>query len=244
MLQFMKRLEELQKLDAAGEGTGGQGSGTPEGKKEGDSQPPPSENEGEGGDDQLEVEKLPPAAQKLIKSLRDENAKHRTKNKELGAGQEKLKKALVEAGIIEDDEVAPEEKIQGLSAEVYGSQMRNALLEAAIEHEVPKANLKYFQFLITERLEALEDDGELSQEDIAEIALEARKVGGGSASKGTGASSSAGTGKAPAAGGDGRITQEQFDSMSILEKSDLYTKQPEVYNQLFAASKIAKMRRA
>jgi hypothetical protein len=245
MLQFQKRLEQLQKLEAAGEGTGGQGSGTQDGKKEeGNSQPPPSENEGEGTDDQLEVEKLPPAAQKLIKSLRDENAKHRTKNKELGQGQEKLKKALVEAGIIENDEVEPEEKIKGLSAEVHGAQMRNALLEAALEHDVPKTSLKYFQFLITERLEALEDDGELSQEDIAAIAQEAKKVVGGSTSKGAGANSSAGTGKAPPAGGDGRVTQEQFDSMSILEKSDLYVKQPELYNQLFAASKISKMRRA
>jgi hypothetical protein len=240
MLQ--SKWDQLRKLEAAGEGTaGGSGDSGSQGAKGGVT--PPTEGTKEAGaSDQLDVDKLPESARNLIKSLREENAKHRTKNKELGEGQSKLKQALVDAGIIENDEVEPEEKIKGLSAEVHGAQMRNALLEAALEHDVPKTQLKYFQFLITERLETLEEDGELSQDDIAEIAAEVKKMGmGGSGAKG--AKSSAGTGSAPQAGGDGRITQEQFDSMGILEKSELYTKQPEVYQQLFTASKALHTRR-
>lgn len=238
MLQ--SKLDQLLKLEAAGEGSSGSGDSGSQGAK-GEAAPPSEGTKGEG-DDQLDVEKLPESAKSLIKSLREENAKHRTKNKELGEGQSKLKKALVEAGIIEDDDIEPEEKIKGLSAEVHGAKMRNALLEAAMEHDVPKTQLKYFQFLITERLETLEEDGELSQDDIAEIAAEVKKTGmGGSGTKG--AKSSAGTGSAPQAGGDGRLTQEQFDSMGILEKSELYVKQPEVYQQLFTASKALHTRR-
>jgi len=229
-----------QKLDAASEGGDAGGAGSDKGSnKEGEGQDPDAK-EGDQTDDQLDVEKLPDSAKKLIKSLRDENAKHRTKNKELGAGQEKLKKALVEAGIIEDNEEAPEEKIQGLSTQLQGAQMRTALLEAAIEHSVPKESLKYFQFLVAEKLEALEDDGELSQDDIAAIAQEAK--GKSSTGGGSGGSSSVGGkgGKAPPPEGDGRITLEQFNRMTILEKSELFTKKPDVYNQLFAQAKAAK----
>lgn len=234
---------DLRRLEAAGEvEAGGSGDSGSQGAAGGDSKPPPNEGKGDAGNDQLDVEKLPDNVKSLIKSLRDENAKHRTKNKDLSDGQGKLKKALVDAGIIEDDEAAPEEKIKGLSMELQGSQMRTALLEAAVEHDVPKGQLKYFQFLIAERLEMLEDDGELTQEDIAAIAVEARKVAGGS-SQGSGASSSAGTKGAPPAGGDGRVTQEQFDSMGILEKSELYVKQPDLYKQFFAASKAVHGRR-
>jgi hypothetical protein len=241
IFMLQSKWQQLLKLEAAGEGAAGgtQDSGS-QGAPKGEAKPPVSADAGK--DEQLDVEKLPANVQALIKSLREENAKHRTKNKELGEGQTKLKAALVEAGIIENDEVEPEEKIKGLSADLQGAQMRAALLEAAVEHEVPKSQLKYFQFLIAERLEALEDDGELSQDDIAEIALEAKKVLGAGGTGSKGASSSAGTGSAPQAGGDGRITQEQFDAMGIMEKSALYSKNPELYNQLFAASKLNKRR--
>jgi hypothetical protein len=236
------------KLDAKKDGGDAGGAGSAEDKKKADdaaAAKPAADAagaQGDSGDDQLDVDKLPESAKKLIKSLRDENAKHRTKNKELGEGQGKLKKALVEAGIIEDDEVAPEEKVAGLSQQLQGAQMRTALLEAALEHSVPKESLKYFQFLVAERLEALEDDGELSQDDIAEIAQEA--IGKGGAGKAaSGGNSSVKGSKAPPAGGDSRVTVDQFDAMTILEKSDLYTKKPEVYQQLFTESKAKKARR-
>ena len=235
-----------RKLDAKKEGDEGGGSGNPPPKKqegnEGEEGAGESDDE-EGEGDQLEVDKLPESAKKLIKTLRDENAKHRTKNKELGDKTGKLKKALVEAGIIQDDEEAPEEKIKNLSETNQGLVLKSVLLEAAVEHSVPKSALKYFQFLIAEKLESLADGEELSEDDMAALAEEAKAVKGSGGGGGNSSVDGKGKGKgdAPAPGGNGAITIDQFVLMNIAEKSVLFQKSPDVYNKLMSQARAKRL---
>lgn len=234
-----------RKLDAKKEGDEGGGSGNPppEKKKEGDEgEKGAGESEGEEGEgDQLDVDKLPDSAKKLIKTLRDENAKHRTKNKELGDKTGKLKQALVEAGIIENDEEAPEEKIKNLSEQNQGLVLKSVLLEAAVEHSVPKGSLKYFQFLINEKLEGLQDGEEVTDEDIAALAEEAKGFSGSGKSGGNSSVDGKGKGSAPAPGGNGAVTVDQFVLMNIAEKSVLFQKSPDVYNKLMSQARAKRL---
>lgn len=235
------------KLDAAKEGAEGGGSGggdangnSAENKDKAGSEGSESGDQGEEG--QLEVDKLPPAAQKLIKDLRSENAKIRTKSKESLSKSEKLKAALVEAGLIENDEEAPEEKIKGLTTVNQGLQFRSAVLEAAVEHSVPKGQLDYFEFLLAKAAESLEDGQELPGEEIVKIAKKARSAAGlkTNSSVGGGQGDSEGN-EAPPPGGEGGITLEQFTSMNMGEKSALFQKSPDVYNALMAEARKKKL---
>jgi hypothetical protein len=230
-------------LDAKGEGAEGGGTGTgDQGTKkagdEGDKGAGQSEDDGKGGES--EDSKLDPKVQKMLKDLRDENAKHRTKNKELGAQSAKLKQALVEAGIIQDDEEAPEEKVKALSQENNSLAVKSALLEAAVEHGVPKDSLKYFSFLVSDRMSQLQDGEEVTEEEIASLASEAKAR---SASKSGVQNSSVGnSGKGtPNPGGKGDVTVDQFVRMNMGEKSKIFTENPALYDKLMSEARSKKL---
>lgn len=195
------------------------------------------EQKADGDSGELDVSKLDPKVQKLIKDLRNENAGSRKSNKALTESHGKLKKALVEAGIIEDDEEAPEEKLKAITAQHEVSVVNNAILETAIEHGVGKDDLKYFRFLVQEKFETLGEDEELDSDQLAELAAEARKRSGTQA---TGSTSVTEKGKAPAPGATGAVSLDQFVKMNMGEKSELYTKNPATYNQLMAEAKSKK----
>lgn len=192
-----------------------------------------------GGDGGFDISKLDPVAQKVIKDLRSENATARTKNRELGESHSKLKKALVEAGIIEDDSQEPEEKIKTLSAATDQLSVRNAILEAAVEHGIGRDGLDYFTFLVEKRASQLEDGEELSEADVEALAKEARgKTGGSTGTTSVGAGGK--NGSAPPPGESGAVTLESFLKMSITEKSALYNKDKPSYDRLFAEAKATK----
>lgn len=228
--------KEKKILEEPGAEEGDKGNESQDKGGEGDNKPP-----AEGGKDSGEVDlsKLDPKVQKIIKDLRTENAGTRSKKKELETKYGGLKKALVDAGIIEDDSEAPEDKIKTLSATASALELNNAILSAAVEHGIAKDDLEFFQFLVTKKMNDLQEDEELTEEGLAEIAAKARKQGG-SGAKSTSVGGSADEGKggaAPAPGGTSDVTLDQFVRMSIVEKSTLYTKQPDVYNRLFADAK-------
>jgi hypothetical protein len=189
----------------------------------------------------LDVSKLDPKVQKLIKDLRKENAGSR-KEKQATADQlSKLKKSLVEAGIIEGEDEAPEEKIQKLTAETQVATFENAVLQSAVEHGVGKADLKYFKFLVQERVSELKDGEELDDDAMAELAKSAKR-----SAPGNGGSTSVGGkggegGSAPAPGGSGDVTLDVFVKMNMGEKSALFLKQPDLYNKLIAEAKSKKV---
>jgi hypothetical protein len=169
----------------------------------------------------------------MIKDLRKENAEARKKNGSLSDAHGKLKTALVEAGLIEDDEADPEEKLKGVTAQNEQIVVNSAILEAALENGVSKADLKYFRFLVHEKLAELEDDQELDSDMMAELAKQARRTQAGSG----GASSTSVTQGAPSPGGSSEVTVEQFTRMNIGEKSDLFARNRAQYDKLMAEAR-------
>lgn len=191
------------------------------------------------GDGKLDISKLDPAVQKLISDLRKENGDHRVKNKSLAESHGKLKQALVDAGIIEDDSGTAEEKLAAVTNGLQGATLRNAILENALEYGVGKDAIKYFEFLVQDRLASLEEDGELTENDLAELAQEARGRSGASGSGTTSVGDSKGTKPNPQ--GSGEVTLDQFTAMNITDRTLLFKKNPDVYNRLFAEAKSKKL---
>jgi hypothetical protein len=202
-----------------------------------------SDDEDDGDEGKLDVSKLDPKAQKLISDLRKENAERRKALKSTSDQHSKLKKALIDAGVIENDEEAPEEKLKTVTAQNELNVFNSAILEAAVEHNVGKESLKYFKFLVNERVAELGDDEELSAEDLAELAGQARKT---SAPKKKSTSVEGANGDeegdgTPPPGGDGAVTLDQFMRMNMGEKSAFFLKNRKLYDQYMAEAKAKKL---
>ncbi len=175
-----------------------------------------------------------------IKKLRAENAKHRTKNKSLEdefgkvkGTMSKLKSAL---GVEGDEEDEPEKQIATLKQQNEALQIQNAMSELCREHEVPRKGEKYFNFLIAQEFESLEEGAEIPEERILEIVKETKQMF--SSGNGSGTGTGVGTGKKPPPGENAdAISAAQFAKMNPGEKSVLYTKNPALYSKLFNEAK-------
>lgn len=223
------------------EGSTSQVDGEPSGRSQSEGSGSAGAGDGQSGtgdnDGELDVSKLDPKVQKLIKDLRGENANSRKRNKELSESHGKLKKSLVDAGFIEDDEEAPEEKLKKVSAQNEVATFQNAILETAIEHGVGKQDLKFFRFLVQEKLSELGDDEELGAEELSELAQQARSRSGTQASGTT----SVNSGTPPQPGASGAVTLDKFVKMNMGEKTELYLKNKDLYSQLMAEAKSKRM---
>lgn len=185
-------------------------------------------------EDDLELDSLDEKTKAYIKKLRRESAKYRTKGQNLEDRFSKIESGLKNLfGGENEDDASPEEKLSALTAQSSALAADNAILASAIEMGVPKDKVKYYKFLVQEKLEGLKDGEELSEEDLEEIAKEAI---GSSASGGatrTGVGGDKDKGKKPPAGGSGDdIDVAKFAKMGITEKSELYQKNPEKYEAL------------
>lgn len=226
-------LNNEPKLDADGkliEGSTPPPEAGAEGKKPAD--------DGKGEKDDLSKLSAEDAA-KMIKALRAENAGHRTKNKELSGSQEKLKKAMIEAGVIEDDSLPAEDQVKSWKAKADVLAARAAIYEAAMEYGINKDGLDYFNFLVEKQMSTLAEDEELGEEGLAEIAKQVMKVQGGS--KAPGGNTSVNTNNAPAPGAPADLTAEKFAKMTMAEKSSVYQKHPDLYKELFQEAKTKKL---
>lgn len=179
----------------------------------------------------------PEKAKAEIKKLRAENAKHRTKNKsletEFGAMKEtvgKLKQALG----IEGDDADPEKQIASLKAQNEALQFETAVGEICREQDIPRASEKYFKFLLAQEFDALEEGEEITEERIIEIAAEAKKLAPAAAQSSTGLNNG---NKPPPAGSANDISVAQFVKMNSGERSQIYVKNPNLYNKLFEEAK-------
>lgn len=178
----------------------------------------------------------------LIKKLRNENAKHRTKGKELASTlktEKERSKAILKAAGVDVEDEKPEEKIEKLTNSTNELAFRNTILEVAIEHGVPKDKVKYFTFLVQEATSALEEGEELSEDDVKALAKEAKGMQKKKANSSINGAEGDEGGDPPPAEGD-KITLDSFCSMSITEKSKLYEKQPAVYEALAKQAKAKK----
>ncbi len=175
-------------------------------------------------------------AQKMIKSLRSENAKHRTEKQALSVRLSKLEDGLKKVTGGDDEKETPEEKLSKLSEEAHSAHIRNAMLELAVEHGVSKDDYEFFEFSMMKRLDSLEEGEELSEEDFTEILVKVKKGNGqGNTSVGGGDQKN----KDPK--GSGAVTVEQFTRMGMIEKSRLYNEKPEVYNSLMKQAREKKL---
>ena len=175
-----------------------------------------------------------------IESLRKESGKYRKKAKELDSKVStvtnrlsKFEKGLKSLfGGADDENVDPEEKIGQLSQALQAKELENSITELAYEHGIPKEDKEYFEFLMQKRLSSLGEDEELGEDDVAEIAKQAKAKRGAS-------SSSVGTGSKPNAegAGAGTVDLKTFKKMSITERSALYGKNPKLYESLLAEAR-------
>jgi hypothetical protein len=176
----------------------------------------------------------PEKAKAYARKLRDEAAKARNKAKDLEsrfnaleATQKKLKAAL---GGEEEEEVDPEEAIGRLTAHGQALEVELGISQLALQHGIPMDQLDYFRFKMAQAFDGLEEEGELSEDELAAIIADVRKIGGGSKGGSTGLN----TQKRPDdSGGANSVTLEQFAEMSVPEKSALYEKDKGTYQKLF-----------
>ena len=203
-------------------GTGGEGGQGAEG------------GNGEGG--QVDLSSLPEATQKYIKDLRKENAGYRTNLRtsedRLGRIEQGLQSMFGEEG---EDQVSPEERIQGLTQTTEALSMQNAVLSIALETGLSGDQAQYFQFLLQKEAEGLEENEEISEERFDALISTVKGVQGQNG--GTGSTSVDGGGKPPQGGGT-EVTAEQFGNMSYMEKVNLRKANEPLYNKLFAAAKL------
>lgn len=171
-----------------------------------------------------------------IQKLRKEAADNRTKAKDLKSklsSEEEKRKAILKAAGIETEEENPAEQLKGQKAVTNQLLFRNAILESAVEHGITGENLDYYQFLVTKEAEKLEEGAELSDEQMAGIVAKVKRAGGsGAANTSVNGKDGKGSGKAPNPDGSGAVTLGQFAKMNITQKSELYTKNPDLYSTL------------
>lgn len=189
-------------------------------------------------DDKLDVSTLPQSAQDLIKSLRGESADHRTKNNNLNTRLEKMETGL--KAMFGDDgdgqDLTPEQQISQLQSSVENSSYENAVQGMAYEAGIPHGNFEYFQFLMQKEVGGLEEGQELSEETLAEIVGKAKGFAGSNINDSNSTVTENDKGKQNP-DQNGEVSLDAFVKMSVTQKSELYTKSPEVYNSLFKQAK-------
>jgi flavodoxin len=231
-------------MDENKEGQGG--GGGPGGKPDDTEKPPGKAAAGGGSGDETgdpDESSIPENLKGYIQKLRNEAATNRKTNKALEAEKTSLAERVsnLESGLkkalgIEDEEASPEEVAKVLKDQTETQGLEIAILESAIEHGIPKEHVKYFRFLLGERLGAMEDGEELTDEMMGEIVTQVKSVAGPKMTS-TGVGDGQGAGKKPPAGGGGEITVEQFKKMSTTEKTQLYIKDQPLYERLLAESR-------
>lgn len=178
-----------------------------------------------------------------IKGLRDENAKYRTRAKDLESKVTETSERLgkFETGLKtlfgeEGDELSPEERVEALQAQNEQLAVQSAMKEAAFEYGIGRDSYEYFEFLVSKRLNDLEEGEEITEEDLEDIAKSANsRTANSSTSVGTDANGN----PAPIAN-EGSITLDAFMEMGIGEKSVLYQKDKALYESLANQERAAK----
>lgn len=232
MTECEKLFLRLRTSGDDGENTEGQEPETPpktENNTEGE--PGSGSEEPKGDDDGQDFDSLPDWAKKQIKSLRSENAKHRTTSNNLSTKMEKFEEGFKKMFGEDDADADPEKKLEALSGEYEQAVTRNAILELALQNGISGSEkMEYFEFLMSKNLESLEEGEEMTEEMFEDILGKVSTQFSGQ----TGTTSTRDEGKGgegPGKGAD-EVTQEEFNKMTIVEKSKLYQTKPELYNKL------------
>lgn len=182
-----------------------------------------------------------------IKSLRGENARYRTEAKEaktkLASLEERfgkleggLKKAL---GQEENDEVDPATQVQALTGKVeqyeLELQVRDMALEAGI---TDKEQYEFFRFKLGKALDGLEEGEELSDEAYSDVVASVKKLGGSGQST-TSVTKTKET--KPPKDGEEAFSLDDFSKMTLMEKTELYQKDPTQYQKLMSEARASNL---
>jgi len=225
--------------DGDGNKGGGDGGGDKGGSSGGDAG-------GDGGNEPPDNANWDEKTKSYISNLRKENAKYRTKSKNLedqiGSLNERftgMQEAMKKAFNLEDgSQLTPEQQVEVLGGQLEQAGLQNQIMLSAIENGVGKDSFDYYQFLLSKRIDSLEEGEELGDDDLQEIAQEARsKTAPNPAGNSTSVGGGDNGGRKPKPGDSDGITADQFARMSITEKSQVYQKTPELYSQLMIEAK-------
>jgi hypothetical protein len=190
----------------------------------------------EQSNNEFSVDSLPQEAQDLIKNLRSENAKYRTEKNNFQTRLESIENGFKQMfGGEEGQELSPEEQIQQLQGSFESVSYENAVMGLAYENGIPMDNYEYFNFLMDKAVNSLEEGQELSEENLLEVIQKAK--GFNATMDNTNTSVDGADGENDPEGQQGVVTLEQFSNMSVVEKSELYRKNPAVYNQLMSQAR-------
>lgn len=224
-------------------GSGGGGSGEGDKNKGGGSDggtggsADDGKNGGTGG--KLDLTTLPKEVQDLIGDLRKENAKYRTEGKKTSDRLSQIEAALKKVTGDGEDEETPEQKLSKLSNLHEAAEVRSSMLEIALGNGITKDQFEYFEFLMSKKLSALEEDGELEESDLEEI-IGKVKAGQKREAGNTSVDDDKSKQKNPG-GSSEEVTLDQFTKMGMIQKSKLYNEKPELYNKLVAEAKSKKL---
>jgi hypothetical protein len=223
--------------NAPNKGKGGDSGNQPPTKQDGENPP--------GDDDPLWKDSA--KVKSYVQDLRKESAKYRTENKDLRTKFDDLstKFGNLEGGLkkalgIEEENASPEEQIGVLTKTVDSLQFENAMGSIAREHELKgEKAYNYFKFLISEAVNELEENDELSDEQILGFADQAKKAFGNNqaGTSSTTVENDKGGSENHNPDSGNTLTLQQFVKMTLAEKGNLYGKNPSLYKSLMAEAR-------
>lgn len=174
---------------------------------------------------------LPSDVQKYIAELRQENAGFRKDKNNLSSRLEKFENGFKSMfGEGEDNQVDPAEALQSLESQHQDAMVQNEILNVAIQSGISGEHLDYFNFSMMQALNGLEEGDEFTEDMLNEVVSKVKGVSSGGG-MGTTSVQGQGQGQVPHQGSE-QITQEEFNSMNIAEKSALYNKDRAAYDRL------------
>jgi hypothetical protein len=241
--------------DTEGDESEGEGSGD-DGKGE--------EGDDADSDDSADMSSWSPDKVKgYVKNLRKENARYRKDSKASKTELAELRKQVTgmqtsvakALGLKEGEEMSPEEQAEALSGQLGAQQFKTAVLEAAYNFEVPPQSRDYFEYLVQKEVASLDEGEELDDEALAKIAKKAKVAQGGKTGFSTSISKGAGRRDAededdedesddsnpPPSKGMKGLTPERFAEMGTIEKTNLFSKNPQLYDKLMAEARRKKL---
>lgn len=225
--------------------TGGAPTTTPEGQQVA-TPPAPTQNQGET---QVDVAALQAENARLAKEAADARVKAKGAVAE-GAKRDQLLAFAKAIGIElpEGDDTSPEALQKKLEAEVQGRQQDQTALQrerqeaavtiAALSAGIDPAKQGYLNFLLgsNEAFTKLDTSDPNYKTSVAELVKTISTADPFFATAAPGGTSRSGAEVHGGAGNTGEVSQEAFNAMGVMEKSALYTKNPELYARLQAGS--------
>ena len=199
-----------------------------------DDKDPPKDDK----DPKKDIKDFPEEAQKVIKELREENAKRRVEGKQLEENFGDFKKKLAGALGLDGKDEKPEEVAERLRQEKEKLEAEHKMTTMAYGLGIKKDDIDYFSYLYNTAQKNLDAGQTLPQKAFDDIVEKVNRVSDKSNN-----SSSVG-GSPPSDGGEGgkkddlgKTTLDEFLSMDFVAKSELCSKDAATYEKLSAEAR-------